>query len=149
MEISGYIALFAALIASRIINERGYRVLSDEEKVRLLDGFSKSRAYSLIPLLGLIVGYWLLVTKTDMDREILSASYFSLLIGFIVGKSLLDQRKMALLNLPKAYRRCFTITQVASLIGFAWFFYAIFNAKSSRAERESSLNHIRIEAAEG
>lgn len=135
MEISGYIALFAALIVSRIISERGYRILSDEEKLRLMDGFSKSRAYSLIPLLGLIAGYWLLTTKTDLDRKMLSTAYFGLLIAFVIVKSLLNQRKMTVLNLPAVYRRYFTIAQVVSLIGVAWFFYTIFDAKSSRTAR--------------
>jgi hypothetical protein len=71
MEISGYIALFAAIIVSRIINERGYRVLSDEEKVRLMDGFSKTRAYSLIPLLILIGVYYVLMTKTERNYSAL------------------------------------------------------------------------------
>jgi hypothetical protein len=135
MEISGYISLFAAMIVSRIINERGYRVLSDEEKVRLMDGFSKSRAYSFIPLLVLIGGYWLLTTKTDLDRKMLSTAYFGLLIAFVVVKNFWDQRKLTALNLPAAYRRYFTIAQVVSLIGVTWFFYTIFDAKSSRAAR--------------
>jgi len=75
MEFSGYIALFAAVIVSRIINERDYRILSNEEKVRLMDGFSKARAYSLIPLLLLIGAYYLLMTKTALDK-----GYFRLVI---------------------------------------------------------------------
>ena len=75
MEFSGYIALFAGVIVSRIINERGYRILSNEEKVRLMDGFSKARAYSLIPLLLLIGAYYLLMTKTALDK-----GYFRLVI---------------------------------------------------------------------
>lgn len=108
-----------------------------------MDGFSKSRAYSLIPLLGLIGGYGLLATKTDISQKMLSTAYFSLLIAFVVVKSLLNQRKMTALNLPAAYRRCFTIAQVVSLIGVAWFFYTIFDAKSSRAVRA----HIHAEAS--
>ena len=60
MEISGFIALLLAVLASRIINERGYRHLSSEEKVTLMDGFSKTRAYSMIPIIILIGGYYLL-----------------------------------------------------------------------------------------
>lgn len=129
MEISGYIALFAAIIISRIINERGYRVLSDEEKVRLMDGFSKTRAYSLIPLLVLIGGYCFLMTKTSMDRGVLSIGYFGLLIAFVVIRSVMNHKKMKALDLPDSYRRMFTISQLVSLVGVAWFFYALFGAK--------------------
>ena len=129
MEISGYIALIAAIIVSRIINERGYRVLSDEEKIRLMDGFSKTRAYSLIPLLVLIVGYYVLITKTALNKGVLSIGYFGLLIAFVAIRSVMNHKKMKTLDLPDSYRRMFTLSQVVSLVGLAWFFYALFEAK--------------------
>jgi hypothetical protein len=90
MEFSGYIALIAAIVISRIINERGYRLLSNEEKIRLMDGFSKSRAYSLIPLLVLIVGYCLFITKTDLNKGLVSLGYFGLLIAFVIVRSVMN-----------------------------------------------------------
>lgn len=53
MEMSGFVALLAAIVASRFINESGYRKLEPEQKLRLMDGFSRTRAYSMIPLLTL------------------------------------------------------------------------------------------------
>jgi hypothetical protein len=138
MEISGYIALIAAIIVSRIINERGYRVLSDEEKVRLMDGFSKTRAYSLIPLLILIGGYYFLMTKTDLHKGVISIGYFGLLIAFVIIRSIMNHKKMKTLGLPDSYRRMFTISQVVSLIGVAWFFYALFGTKLQPASADAS-----------
>ena len=129
METSGFIALFVAVIVSRIINERGYRVLNDEEKIRLMDGFSKTRAYSMIPLLVLIGGYYLLMTKTNIDKSILSFGYFGLLIAFVVVRSVMNHKKLASMKLPEIYRRHFTISQVVSLVGVAWFFYTMFAKK--------------------
>jgi len=129
MEISGFIALFAAIIVSRIINERGFLTLSDEEKVRLMDGFSKFRAYAMIPLLVLIGGYYLLITKTEMDKGILSIGYFGLLIAFVVVRSVFIHKKLATMNLPAIYRRHFILAQVISLTGVAWFFYTFFAKK--------------------
>ena len=138
MEISGFVALFAAIILSRIIGERGYRRLSDDEKLRLMDGFSKARAYALIPLLILIGVYWLLLTKTGIDRNLLTIFYFALLIGWVLLRTVLNQRKLAALDLPPAYRRTFTVAQVISLLGLAWFFYAIFGEmEGARSDSES------------
>ncbi len=53
MQMSGIIALLVSLVASRIINEQGYRTLTSEQKIRLMDGFSNARAYSMIPVLVL------------------------------------------------------------------------------------------------
>ena len=139
MEISGFIALFAAIIVSRIINERGYRLLSDEEKLRLMDGFSKARAYALIPLLVLIGGYWLLLTKTDIDGNLLTIGYFVLLIAWVLLRTVLNQRKLSALDLSSDYKRYYMIAQVISLIGLAWFFYAIFGTRETRQENETEL----------
>lgn len=125
MEFSGYLALIAAIVISRIIHERGYRLLSNEEKIRLMDGFSKSRAYSLIPLLVLIGGYYLLITKTDLDKGAVSFGYFAILIAYTLTRSVMNQRKLSALDMPTGYRRAFLISQIVSLLGVAWFFYIL------------------------
>ncbi len=52
MFISGVFVLFAAIVIGRVIHERAFRALDSEAKLRLMDGFSRSRAYS-IPLSAL------------------------------------------------------------------------------------------------
>jgi hypothetical protein len=129
MEISGFIALLVAMIVGRIISERGYRTLNSEEKVRLMDGFSKTRAYSMIPILILIGAYYLLMTKTDFDKTMISIGYFSLLIVYIIFRSIMSHKKLSSMDLPATCRRYFTISQTVSLVGVAWFFYTIFAKK--------------------
>lgn len=58
MEMSGWIALLGAVVVSRMVNERGLRQLNPDEKLRLMDGFAATRAYGLIPLVGLIALFW-------------------------------------------------------------------------------------------
>jgi hypothetical protein len=148
MEISGYITLLASMIISRIINERGYRLLSDEEKVRLMDGFSKTRAYSLIPLFLLIGGYSVLMTKTNLDKSVISIGFFSLLIAFILIRSVMNHKKMKRLDMPDSYRRMFNISQIVSFIGIAWFFYALLGAKVQNSSAKStSINKDAEQAA--
>lgn len=128
MEMSGWLALLGGVVVSRIISERGYRQLSPDEKVRLMDGFSATRAYSLIPLVLLISLFWLLSTQTGVDRTYLGVGYFSLLILYVVARAYLNQRKLFQLQLPGNYRRTFTIAQAVSFLGVAWFFFALINA---------------------
>ncbi|MFM8398400.1 MAG: hypothetical protein ACKOAH_11285 [Pirellula sp.] len=70
---SGFVALLAAIVASRFINESGYRKLEPDQKLRLMDGFSRTRAYSMIPLLALVGAFWFFMTSTDIDRARLVA----------------------------------------------------------------------------
>lgn len=127
MQMSGFVVLLAAIVASRMISERGYRALDSDEKLRLMDGFSKTRSYSMIPLLILIAAYWYLMTQTSMDKSILNVAYFGLLIIYVVVRSILNQAKLTQLEMPAGYRRMFSIAQVVSFLGVAWFFFAIFH----------------------
>lgn len=117
--------MLASVVASRIISERGLRQLSAGQKVRLIDGFSATRAYSMIPVLALIGAYWLLSTRTRIDKQVLTIGYFSLLAVFVVVRVALNQRKLGQLDLPEAYRRTFSLAQVVSCLGVRWFFYAM------------------------
>ena len=126
MQMSGFVALLGAIVASRLISERGYRKLDAEQKVRLMDGFSTARAYSMIPLLLLIVGFWFLSSQTSIDKQYLTIGYFGLLIVYVIARVILNQRKIAQLDLPADYNRTFTMAQVVSFLGIAWFFFTMF-----------------------
>jgi hypothetical protein len=126
MEISGIIVLLVTIVLSRILNERALRELSPDEKVRLIDGFASARAYSLIPLVVLVGVYWLLLTKTKLDPQLVSVLYFGLIFAWIMVRTYLNQRKLRELEMPATYRQRFLVSQAISLVGFAWFFYTFF-----------------------
>jgi hypothetical protein len=105
--------------------QRGYHKLDAEQKIRLMDGFSSARAYSMIPLLLLIAAYWVLDSQTNLDKQYLAIGYFGLLIVYVLARAALNQRKVAHLGLPKDYNRMFTVAQAVSLVGVAWFFFAM------------------------
>lgn len=129
------------MAVSRIINERGMRRLTPEQKLRLLDGFSAARAYSLIPLLVLVGAFWLLSSRPEVNKQYLAIGYFSLLILFVITRVFLNQRKMGQLDLPQDYRRLFSLSQVVSCLGVAWFFFVMVThgpMRSMHVQRESA-----------
>lgn len=126
MQMSGYIALFASLVLSRIINERAVQKLTPDEKVRLMDGFSRSRAYSLVPILIAMIAFWYLMTHTEIHRGLLAIGYFCGLFIFVLVHAILNQRKLERLSMPAEYRKLFTLSQIISVGGMAWFFYIMF-----------------------
>ena len=129
MEISGFIVLLIASIASRFISERGYRTLTDEQKVRLLDGFALQRVYSLVPAVLLLGGFFFCISYTDLDRGLLFAAYFGLLVAYIVIKSVFNHWKMKSLEMPAGYRRHFLASQAVSMLGVAWFVFAMVTSR--------------------
>ncbi|MCD0462042.1 hypothetical protein [Roseiconus lacunae] len=126
MQVSGVIALIAAIIVSRFISERAYRALDSDQKLRLVDGFSSTRMYSMIPLLVLVGAFCFLTTKTDINKSTITFAYFGLLIVYVVVRTILNQRKLIALDMPVPYQRRFMTAQAVSLVGVAWFFYTVF-----------------------
>ena len=126
MQLSGFIALIAAIVTSRFISERAYRELDSKQKLRLMDGFSSTRMYSMVPLLILVAAFWYVTTKTEIDKSLVTTGYFGLLIAYVVVRTVLNQRKLLSLEMPAEYQKMFTIAQAISLAGVAWFFYAVF-----------------------
>ena len=122
MQTAGFIALRAAVVISRFINECGYRTLGPDEKLRLMDGFSATRMYSMVPLLALVAAFWFLVTKTEVNKQVVTIFYFGLLALYVVVRTILNQKKLTTLEMPQQYRRSFMIAQAISLVGVAWFF---------------------------
>ena len=126
MQGSSVFVLLAAVILSRVIRERGYRKLEPDAKIRLMDGFSSFRAYSMVPIVILIGGYWFLVTKANMNHRALTVGYFGLLFAYVAIYSIWVQAKLATLEMPADYRRMFLTSQILSFLGIAWFFFAEF-----------------------
>ena len=105
MQASGFIALIAAIIVSRFISERAYRELDSDQKLRLMDGFSSTRMYSMIPLLVLVAAFWYLTTKTEINKSLIAAAYFGLLIVYVVVRTILNQRKLVVLGYPGIFQK--------------------------------------------
>ena len=126
MQFSGIIALLVAMLVSRFINERGYRTLEPDQKLRLMDGFSSTRMVSMIPLLVMIIIFWFLMTNTNIDKRLLAISTSVLVLVYILIRTILNYRKLITLDMPNEYRRYFMLAQIITLVGVSWFFAGLF-----------------------
>jgi hypothetical protein len=54
----GVVLLIGALFLSRYLSERGMKLLSPEEKLALLDSFSRLRAFGSLPLLVVFLSFF-------------------------------------------------------------------------------------------
>jgi hypothetical protein len=128
---SGIIAVLASMIMSSFINERAFRVLSAEQKVRLMDGFSNYRKLAMIPLTILIAAFYLLATQTTIDRQSLFVAYFASLTIYVICSNITIHRKMKSLQMPSEYVYYFSIGQIVSVAGTGWFFYVVLETQTS------------------
>jgi len=123
-EIGIGICIFT-LIVSRILNERAIKELSADEKAKLVDAFSSMRAYNLIPLAIIVVGYLLAIKYTGLSHMLLSYTYFIFLIAYIVVSQVYVYRKLIRLNYPPSYLKKYTLSRVISFAGIGILFYIL------------------------
>jgi hypothetical protein len=116
----GLAAFFIGLIASRILSERALRLLTPDEKLRLLDSasFSRLRAFGSIPLV-FIVGIFFSITSCP-PQFVLPAFFgaWALLGGFITWQHFFVQRHLRELSISGTYRAAYSRALWASRAGF-------------------------------
>jgi hypothetical protein len=112
------IVIFCALaLGSRALGERALAGLSANEKVRLLDGFSRHRIYLLIPVMGLTVLILLASQRMPEHAVEIATAHIALTLALIVGINVVVLRKLRSLSLPEAYLRRFLVARALTFVG--------------------------------
>jgi hypothetical protein len=126
------IILFAAIILSKIISEKALKQLSPEQKISILDSFSKMRMYNLIPLV-LILGFFFFAEKIFHFNGFIPYILFLVaILSFMMVIQVVSLKKLKTLQLPDKYMKKYFSSQLIILLGFiAWIGISIFPLISS------------------
>lgn len=107
----GVFAYFGCLFASRIVSERAFRTLADEQKVTLMDAFSGMRAYSALPVIliaAVTFGLFFLFPRFILLSMI---ACFAMLLLYMLLINVMVWRRLNSLDLPADFRRQFLIAR--------------------------------------
>ena len=118
----GLVCLFSGLIGSRILAERAMRFLVAEEKLALLDSFSRLRAYGSIPIVLVVFSFFGL---SYVPVALFWPAYFSIwviLAVFLIVIHRLVFRRMRELKINLAFQRAHAGARYVSYAGFVLFF---------------------------
>jgi hypothetical protein len=115
----GMVVFFACAIISRMLGEQAYRRLTNDEKLRLVDGFSRERMFSMIPIVVMLGAFFLLQTQSNWDQRWVGIGFFGLLIVYSLVKGIMQRSRLVQLEMPAAYRRRFFFAQGIAYFGMA------------------------------
>jgi len=114
--------MITSIIVSKILSEKGLKVLSNEEKGMLISNFSKTRMASVIILMSIVIIYlaamysgasvWLESKQINP-----TLSYFVLIALYIVILSTYTLKKQRELGLPKEYLDAQVKSQIVRFVG--------------------------------
>ncbi len=124
--IAGFVVFFLLLIVSRIINERNVKKLDPASKAKLADAFSKFRKYSLIPVVALILVYFLLIQFVG-NPLMLYRVLLGIMLCYILVLNGAVIVKLKSLGMPGNVVFGYVATSVVKLAGLLVFFWVMYS----------------------
>ena len=123
--IFGVSIFFVATIAGRFLGEKALKKLSSDDKILLLDSFSKYRVIVMIPLLLMLVVTW--SSLKYWQGLPINPIYFLLgvLLLYIIGVNIYVFYKIRALKLNVSYLKQFIISRVIQHVGLVIFLVII------------------------
>ncbi len=102
---------------SRFLAERALRLLTPEQKLSLIDGFSGMRAYSMIPIVLLIGVFFALTRYIPSAADLWLTGYWIALALYVVVSFFYTRRRLIDLGLPRDYLQLHTVARAVRLVG--------------------------------
>jgi hypothetical protein len=101
----GLIVFLALLMASRVLQFRALKLLSSEEKARLLETASRQSIFTLVTVVVLVALFYLASRVLSVDLRVLLIAYFALLMVAFAVFMRFNMRRLAKLAMPQSYIR--------------------------------------------
>ena len=114
--------MLLGLFGSRFLAERANRLLSSDEKLLVMDSFSRIRTFGTLPLIVMILG---LFSMTYLPRVWLWPAYFAacaLLALYFAVMHVIISRRLTKLGINASYRTAYNRARLISYSGFLAFF---------------------------
>lgn len=121
-SIIGFIVFIAAYVIGRLVGERGLKKLTEEERGRLLGGFSKYRVFSLLGVIVLVVIHYSFRALAPDSRAAGLPFFVVALVFYLLLSSLYSYRKLKSLGMPDAYINNFLLSTLIQYAGIFVFF---------------------------
>jgi len=112
--------VLGASLTARVISERSLRLLTAEQKVLLIDSFSRTRVLFPSVVLGMAMLYLVSIGLGAPVRPLAYAT-FAALIGLMAWRHVAVARRLRTLDMPEAYRRAVRWAGVLTYAGLAVF----------------------------
>ncbi len=118
LSIVGIAILFISIIFSRIMSEKAFNQLSQEQKVSIVDSFFKMRMYNLIPIVLIVIAFFLIDKFISLNSIVASLSFLAALSAFLILFQWLAIRKLKKLDLPGIYLKKYILSRLVVMSGF-------------------------------
>jgi hypothetical protein len=127
--IAGVIAFFVTQSLNRFLGERNYRQLSQEDKVKLIDAFSKHRSLATYIPIGIMAVVIAVIYLAPQTLVVVFPIGIVLMLIFMIVLQMAVLRRLSELSLPNDYIRKFrfqsAIVQMGNLLALPLIAYGV------------------------
>jgi len=124
-SIYGLVVFLLCIIGSRFLAEKGLARLSPEQKVELLSRFAGQRKYGLLPLVGLLVAFFVAMRLFPEHSFMLVVALLVHTVVYTLGVSIMGYRSLAAMDCPRFYIRTYLGARIVSTLGMILLFLSI------------------------
>lgn len=114
-------------VFSSRIQSKAQKELTDQEKVKLINEFSGGRVFKIIPVLIILLFYYLNFKFRVIEYNLMNYLYFGGLTVLFIFYIYKNDQKLANLNFDKKFINKFRIASLLRIIAIGIFFFAILN----------------------
>lgn len=113
-----FIVFIALLLGGRFVNESAYKMISPEEREKITKTLSEYRKYYLLPLVILLLAFFLLMKFKPEWHHYAIMGYFVVLILFLVLSQVFAFFKLKKLELPSKFLNRYLMGKLIQYLGF-------------------------------
>ena len=125
LMIAGFSLLVIGLFSSRLMIERAFRLLSSEEKLKLLDAFTTLRMFGALPFAFLALCFFAIPYFPQSTFWFAYLCACALFAAYLVTTHYIVRRKMRALGINAAYRKAYRNACWLTYGGFVAFFILV------------------------
>lgn len=114
----GIVVLLLCIVVSRIISERALKTLNQEEKMALVDSFSKLRTYNLIPLVVLFLVFLATQYLAPSMGTTPYIVFLCAILAFLIILQYVIFLKLKKLEMPDHYTKKYVCSRFIVIGGF-------------------------------
>ena len=126
LSLVGLIIVFAAYAVNRFVMTEATKKLTDEEKLRVFDAFSKRNNITTVLVLALIVIYFGALQSFPHFIIQITAVYLIVYSSYLIFRFISNYKKLKQIQMPSSYIKSFFTSYSIFILGVGGMAFCVF-----------------------
>ncbi len=126
LSLIGLTILFAAYAVNRLVMTGATKKLSDADKLKIFDSFSRRNNFSTILVLILVLLYFGAIQNLPQFMMPITAIYLTIFVIYLLCRFTANYKKLKQMEMPATYIKSFITSYSVFILGFSGMTFCVF-----------------------